>query len=298
MSDFPSSALKHPLAAELLRLPHAYAGATAAVQGPQAAIGVGEMGLHVRLAESLLPHSLGRGGVQWIFAEAGATLAQEYGLLAEAQENEVRRVFFQHKGEAPEGAFALVPSGVTAAYHVAQMLAHAAGASDQAKAADDLLAELAERFSRENAEENPALDLAWRIHGRQPILLEAEGEGGLAVAIWQNLLARVGKTISTPILGDAIATVGGMFEGRQEWRNNTMSLVLGERDAALEIAAEILALRTEEVVDVPHFGEGHAADLAMWYLAAWTSLYVAHIAEEFPADSEVYRRAKASLSAR
>ena len=58
--------------------------------------------------------------------------------------------------------------------------------------------------------------------------------------------------------------------------------------------------RVDEIIHLPfpeHEGDSdYAPTLALWYLGAWTALYLAEIGGQSPEDSPVLPRAQAELS--
>ncbi|MDO4263588.1 MAG: SIS domain-containing protein [Deinococcus sp.] len=281
----------------LLALPGSYSGPVQVQSGPYGAVGTGEGTLAALLAEPLIAASLSTSGTQFVLGSPdSAPLALEYTALAEAAGAQVRRVA---TGGDAEHIDTLIPSGVTATYHGAQYLAYASGNAAEAQKADRLLATLAQSCAGEGVEGNPARELAWRLHSRTPLLLADEGAEGLVLA-WQQLLARVGKSYSVPVLGDPLPVLSGMFEAQHEQGDAKVGLILGDLNPRLELGREIMDSRVDEVIHLPfaeHGGDSdYAPGLALWYLGAWTALYLAEIAGQSPEDSPVLHRAQAELS--
>lgn len=284
----------------LERLPGSYAGPTQPEPGPHGLIGVGEGTLAAHLAATLIPATLTRSGTQFVVFSADAgDAARDYADLAEVAGAAVRRV---STGGAVDDVDVLVPGGLTVTYHAAQYLAHASGHADQAAEAETLLLELRARCAPEVEDGNPARDLAWTLWGRLPLLLAAPDAEALPHA-WQSLLARVGKTLSVPVLGDPLALVTGAFEAQHEKGDAKVALLLGDPDPALLIAREVLESRIDEVVAVPypaggnpaHPG-GYAAQLALWYFGAWVAAYLAERYGVAADDLPVLTRAQAVLA--
>ncbi|MEF2280288.1 SIS domain-containing protein [Deinococcus sp. YIM 134068] len=284
----------------LERLPGSYGGPIQPEPGPHALIGVGEGTLAAHLAATLVPGTLARGGTQFVLssADAGDT-ARDYAALAEVAGAAVRRV---STGGAPGDVDVLVPGGLSTTYHAAQFVAHASGHADQAADAERLLAELRDRCAPAVTEGNPARDLAWSLWGRTPLLLAAPDADALPHA-WQTLLARVGKTLAVPVLGDSLPLVTGAFEARHEGGDAKVAVLLGDPDPAMGIAREVLESRVDEVRHVPyppgvnpeHPG-GYAAQLALWYFGAWVAAYLAERYGTTAADSPVLARAQTALA--
>ncbi|WP_102126897.1 SIS domain-containing protein [Deinococcus planocerae] len=284
----------------LAGLPGSYAGPTQPEPGPHAVIGVGEGTLAAHLAGLLVSGTLARGGTQFVIGSADAAdPARDYADLAEVAGANVRRV---STGGSPSEVDVLVPGGLSTTYHAAQYVAYAGGHADQARDAERLLAGLRDRCAPQVTGDNPARDLAWTLWGRTPLLLAAPDADALPHA-WQTLLARVGKTLAVPVLGDPLPLVTGAFEAQHEKGDAKVALILGDPDPALNIAREVLESRIDEVVAVPyppgvnpaHPG-GYAAQLALWYLGAWVAAYLAERYGARGEDTPVLARAQAALA--
>lgn len=284
----------------LERLPGSYAGPTRPEPGPYGLIGVGEGTLAAHLAATLVPDTLTRSGTQFVVSSADAgDAARDYADLAEVAGAAVRRV---STGGSPDDVDVLVPGGVTTTYHAAQYLAYATGHTREAEEAEGLLADLRDRCRPQLEEGNPARELAWTLWGRTPLLLAAEGAEALPHA-WQALLARVGKTLAVPLLGDPLALVTGAFEAQHEKGDAKVALLLGDTDPALSIVREVLETRIDEVLHVPYPASagaeqpaGYAAQLALWYLGAWVAAYLAERYGVDPSDPPMLARAQAVLA--
>ncbi|SEJ05927.1 phospho-glucose isomerase C-terminal SIS domain-containing protein [Deinococcus reticulitermitis] len=283
----------------LARLPGSYAGPTRAETGPYAVVGSGEGTLAAQLAQTLpgVRGNFTRTGTQFVlFSPDAQDAARTYAELAEVAGAGVRRI---GTGGQAADLDVLVPGGTLATYHFAQALAYGTGHAEDAQAADMLLADLARRCSPEVGEgENPARVLAWSLWGRSPLLIAGEGSEALSHA-WQHLLARVGKTLGVPVLGDALPFVTGAFEAQHERGDGRVALVLGDLDPALGVAQEVLESRIDEVIAVPVPGEtgsAYAGGLALWYLGAWVAAYLAERYGQPAEDSPVLARAQAVLA--
>ncbi|GMA14430.1 phosphosugar isomerase [Deinococcus metallilatus] len=284
----------------LERLPGSYAGPAQPEPSPYGLLGVGEGALAAHLAATLVPDTLTRSGTQFVVSSADAgDAARDYADLAEVAGAAARRV---STGGSPDDVDVLVPGGVTTTYHAAQYLAHATGHAREAGDAERLLAELRDRCAPQIEEGNPARDLAWTLWGRTPLLLAAEGADALPHA-WQSLLARVGKTLAVPVLGDPLVLVTGAFEAQHEKGDAKVALLLGDVDAVLGVAREVLETRIDEVLHVPypeglspeHSG-GYAAQLALWYFGAWVAAYLAERYGLDAGDPPMLTRAQAVLA--
>lgn len=272
-------------------LPGSYAGPTRPEDGPYGLVGAGEGSLAAHLAQTLVASSLTRSGTQFVLSSPDASvLATDYADFATVAGAQVRRVA---TGGTPEEIDTLVPGGPLATYHFAQFVAHASGHSADAQAADTLLADLAGRCAPHVTENNPARDLAWSLWGRLPLLLSAADADALPHA-WQQLLARTGKTLSVPLLGDPLPLVTGAFEAQHEKGDAKVALILGDADDTLLLAREVLESRIDEIIHVPYpdGAQGYPAQLALWYFGAWVAAYLAERYGKEPADVPVLARAQ------
>ncbi|PNY80493.1 SIS domain-containing protein [Deinococcus koreensis] len=272
-----------------------YAGPTRPESGPYGLVGAGEGTLAAHLGQTLVPGVLARSGTQFVLSSPDArAAATDYADLAEVAGASVRHV---STGGAPEEINVLMPGGPLATYHFAQYLAHASGHAGDAQAADALIADLAARCAPHVTENNPARDLAWSLWGRLPLLLAAPDAEALPHA-WQQLLARIAKTLAVPLLGDPLALSTGAFEARHEQGDARVALILGDADETLQLTREILESRIDEIIHVPYpqGAVGYPAQLALWYFGAWVAAYLAERYETSPADLPVLARAQAVLS--
>ncbi len=281
----------------LLALPHASEGAPAR-PGPHAVLGLGEGALAAELLFPLIGRRLTAQGTQFLLAsgdwDAGA---EDYASMAEVSGAQVIRLSDKLEGSGA-GPSALVRRGPLSTYHYAQWVAHAAGFGEEAREADRLLADLAARCAP-GQEENPARTLAWSLWGRAPLLLAAQGEDVLPRA-WQQLLARVGKSLAVPVAHDPLYVLTGAFEARHENGDGRVALVLGDEDEELALAREVLETRVDEVIQVPYpegVG-GYPGNLALWYFGAWVAFYLAERYGQLPEDSPALRAVFANLDAR
>ncbi|THF85897.1 phosphosugar isomerase [Deinococcus sp. KSM4-11] len=272
-----------------------YAGPTKIESGPYGLVGTGEGTLAAHLAQTLVPGVLARSGTQFVLGSPDArSAATDYADLAEVAGASVRHA---STGGAPGEIDVLVPGGPLATYHFAQYLAYASGHADEAQAADALIASLAARCAPHIEEGNPARDLAWSLWGRQPLLLAAPDAEALPHA-WQQLLARVGKTLAIPLLGDPLPLTTGAFEALHEKGDAKVALVLGDLDDPLRLTSEILTTRIDEVIHVeyPDGAQGYAGQLGLWCFGVWVAAYLAERYGTSPADLAVLARAQAVLA--
>ncbi|GGK94353.1 SIS domain-containing protein [Deinococcus radiotolerans] len=276
-------------------LPGSYSGPTRPEDAPYGLAGSGEGTLAAHLAQTLVASSLTRSGTQFVLSSPdAAALATDYADLASVAGAQVRRVA---TGGTPEEIDTLVPGGPLATYHFAQYVAHATGHSEDAQAADALIADLAARCAPHIEENNPARDLAWSLWGRTPLLLAAPDADALPHA-WQQLLARTGKTLSVPLIGDPLPVVTGAFEAQHEKGDAKVAVILGDADDTLLLAREVLESRIDEIIHVPYpdGAVGYPAQLALWYFGAWVAAYLAERYGASAADQPVLGRAQGVMS--
>lgn len=278
------------LYAQLVQLPESYIGPTQVRSGPFSGLAFGEASLALHICEDWI-------NVGFSPAASGTQLILSGGLdfgesaswvdIAEARGCTPLRV-----GVGPlEDLSFLVPEGPLSTYHYVQYLAHLTGNSAQAEEADQALLELSEKCRHENAtENNPAKQLAWKLWTRTPLILASRGVRPLSWG-WQQLLARVGKSMSYALDRDPLVLLSGGFEARHESGDEQVGLVIGNLDEEMELCREILETRVDEVLEVfaPHGLGDHAARLYLWYLGVWTSFYLALAYGKDPGDSDILK---------
>ncbi|GHF47730.1 hypothetical protein HNQ07_002744 [Deinococcus metalli] len=272
-----------------------YAGPTKPDSGPHGLVGTGEGTLAAHLAQTLVPAGLARSGTQFVLGSPDArSAATDYADLAEVAGATVRRA---STGGLPGEIDVLIPGGPLATYHFAQYVAYASGHADDARAADTVISDLAARCAAHVQEGNPARDLAWSVWGRQPLLLAAPDADALPHA-WQQVLARVGKTLAIPLLGDPLSLSTGAFEARHEKGDAKVAVILGDADDTLLLAREILETRIDEVIHVPYpeGAQGYAGHLGLWYFGVWVAVYLAERYGVSPTDLDVLARAQRVLA--
>lgn len=285
----------------LLALPHASEGA-APRPGPHAVLGLGEGALAAELLFPLIGRRLSAQGTQFLLASGDwDAAAQDYASMAEVSGAQLVRLGDRLADAVTpdrESPSALVRRGPLSTYHYAQWVAHAAGFSEEAREADRLLADLAARCAPD-VDENPARALAWSLWGRVPLLLAAQGEDVLPRA-WQQLLARIGKSLAVPVAHEPLYILTGAFEARHENGDGRVALILGDEDEELTLAREVLETRVDEVIHVPYpegVG-GYAGNLALWYFGLWVATYLAERYGQPPEDSAALRAVFAGLDGR
>lgn len=284
-----------PFMSLLLALPGSYDGPTKPETAPYAVVGAGEGTLAAHLTQTLVPATLTRAGTQFVLSSPdGRAAATDYAEVAEVAGAAARQI---GTGGAPGEIDVLVPGGPLATYHFAQCVAYASGHAAQAQAADALMRDLALRCAPDVASDNPARDLAWSLWGRTPLLLAAPDADALPHA-WQQVLARTGKTLATPLVGDLLPLVTGAFEAQHEKGDAKVALILGDADETLLLAREVLDSRIDEIIHVPYpdGSGGYEGQLALWYFGLWVAAYLAERYQMDPADMGVLGRAQGTLS--
>lgn len=279
----------------LSELPGSYAGPTRPLSAPYSVVGAGEGALAASLLSPLIASNFARSGTQLIlFSPDAADAARVYSELAEVAGAAVRRI---STGGLAQEVETLVPGGALATYHFAQAAAYATDHAADAEEAERVLRGVAEACGPQAGDTSPARLLAWELWGRAPLLLAApEAEGVLGA--WQQLLARVGKSLAVPVLGDPLPFVTGAFEARHEVGDGRVAVLLGDLDPALTIAREVLESRVDELhhVPAPQTGSPYAAGLGLWYFGAWVAFYLAERYGLSPSDPPVLPRAQAALT--
>jgi len=272
---------------QLLELPYSYAGPQATMDAPYSGVAYGEASLALALCEEWVTLELGKVGTQFVLSSG-----LDFGEALEFTDlSEIRGVTVKRVGVAAtlgDLSF-MVPRGPLSTYTYCQYLAYATGHSSDASSADAALSELAQRCRIEiPTEENPAKKLAWTLWTRTPLLLASRDYLALTWG-WQEMLARVGKSMSFALTHSPLLLLSGGFEARHETGDERVAVLLGPVDAEMILAREILETRVDEVLEVPFPDglEGYAAQMYLWSLGAWTAFYLALAYGQDPADSVV-----------
>lgn len=285
----------------LTKLPHSYEGSRKIQAAPYSVEGLGE-GL---MATALLgeTNSAAEGGTFFLLTSGEYhTLSDMAAEIARAKEQIPFVISTILDDKAEENIAQLVPEGVTSTYHFVQAVLYATNRAELAAENDRCFAEIA-ALCEPSHEQNPARDLAWKIWNRIPLLIPEEGSEVLTLA-WQGLLARVAKVPSIPVQGDTLAVLSGMFEGRHEFSDGKLALLLdadeGENSSfSMRITAELLKTRTDEVIAIPcpvHTSHSINKRLSFWYFGLWVAAYLAQCYEQDPHDHPVWAQVKEVLS--
>ena len=298
------------LARQLEALPGSYTGPTRVLPAPHGVIGFGEGALAAELSREFIDAGGIAGGTQFILAgglDFGAVDAAT--LISEASgatvfqmgsprvsrvrrsEDEISLVLLEgDDDDGDETEVARVEPGPLATYHYAVALAHMTGNAEKASAAEAALERLRDACkSGVPTDENPAKQLAWKLWTRTPLLIAAGGFSPQPWA-WQLSLARLGKSMSIPVPGNALEIVSSGFEARHESGDSHVALFLGGEDESLRMARELLETRVDEVIAVPTTErDTFAANLELWYLSCWVSFYLSLMYSLDPVDSASLR---------
>lgn len=198
-----------------------------------------------------------------------------------------------------------VPGGVLSPYVHLSYLAHATGHRAALEGAEARMRELAPRLGPDVPTElNPAKTVAWTLWNRVPMLITGRAMAGLQPLV-QQVLARVGKTLSIPSGAHPTGVVTGAFEGRHQLGDDVVGLVLGPENREVTLVREVLGTRVAQIENLAaHAGEPLAGvgdpvaqALVLWYLTAWVAAYLALLHSFDPADSEVYGKVRDSAEA-
>ena len=164
------------------------------------------------------------------------------------------------------------------------------------------MAELLPRLGPDVAtERNPAKTVAWTLWNRVPLLITSRTRAPLQPLI-QQLLARVGKTLSITTGTHPAGVVTGAFEGRHQLGDDMVGLVLGPEDREVALVREVLGTRVAQVESLAAYAGDPVAGLedpvgealVVWYLSAWVAGYLALLHDFDPGESAVYRRVRDS----
>lgn len=189
-----------------------------------------------------------------------------------------------------------VDSGPLSLYTFASYLGHATGHHDAVSQLDSAMRTIADRCRPAAPTEiNPAKALAWTLWNRVPVLLANRSNVGVTQLV-QRVFARVGKSLSIALGEHPLELVTGALEGNHALGDDLLALVIGEDDAELALAREVLGTRVAQVERLEAaelLGGELPADrpvVAMihWYLALWVAAYLAILHGRDPADDQVY----------
>ncbi len=198
-----------------------------------------------------------------------------------------------------------VAAGTLSPYVHVSYLAYATGHAEALAAAEARMRDLAPQLAKDVPTElNPAKRLAWALWNRVPLLLSPRALVPLQ-ALVQQVLARVGKTLSVTAGAHPSAVAAAAFEGRHQLGDDVVGLVLGAEDRELELVREVLATRVAQVENLAEqvgdpiagLGDTVAQALVLWYLSVWVAAYLALLHGFDPSDDDVYGRVRDSAEA-
>jgi hypothetical protein len=298
------------LAQTLEALPGSYDGPKRALPAPYGVIGYGEGAWAAEVARDWIDSAIITGGTQFVLlggldfgeAEAGMILAQAAGATLyrmgvgtkEARATRDEKGLTLKLSAEFEQLEHLIPFSPPSSYTYLQALCYATDAEKSATEADRVLADLCERCKTDvHSDTNPAKQLAWKLWTRTPLLL-AGTQFQNQIWIWQELLSRIGKSMSIPIERNPLTVIASGFEARHESGDSLVALLLGGSDEVLEYMQEVLESRVDEIIHVPAAdAEPYAQQLGLWYFGAWVSLYLALLYGQDPKDSAALNQLRA-----
>ncbi|GGJ40714.1 SIS domain-containing protein [Deinococcus roseus] len=269
----------------LAALPGSYAGPRKTLPAPYGAVGYEEGALPLRLT-SFVDKSMVAQGTQFLLGNVHDPEGDDLVNIAEVSGAHVQRVGVS---QSLKDLDYLVPTQPLSLYTYTQYLAHATGNGEEAEKADQALSVLAERCTFQvPTEQNPAKQMAWSLWTRTPLLLASRSHAPL-ISAWQHLLGRIGKSMSVPLEFEPLITLSGGFEARHESGDERVALVIGEADAEMQLAREILETRIDEIIPVlpPENLSEYARNLYLWYFGAWVSYYLALTYNQDPRDTKI-----------
>lgn len=268
---------------KLSALPASYAGARQVYAEPYSGMAFGEGVLPLLLCSDWIPERLAQTGTQFILSGGQAEDAETFARIIEAREGQVVRL---GTAERLDQLTQLIPLDVLSTYAYAQSLAYATDHAADAEEADQLLADLRDRcLPSVLSDQNPAKQLAWSIWTRTPLLI-ASHDFQMQLAVWQQAIARLGKSMSIPVPHAPLLVLSGGFEARHEVGDERLALLIGSIDNEMQLCREILATRVDEVLEVVPVEAGdYAQNMYLWYLATWVGYYLALAYQTDPADS-------------
>ena len=189
-----------------------------------------------------------------------------------------------------------IEPGVLSLYTYASYLAHATGHSEALAQANAVMTTLRDRLRPEvETERNPAKALAWALWNRVPLLIAPKSDAG-ALNLLQRVFARVGKLLSISAGEHPLEFLAGAFEGRHNLADDVVGVIIGDEDAEMRLAKEVLETRAAQLehMALPFEGVGEpladpgARALVFWYTSLWVAAYLAFLHEQSPEDSQVY----------
>ncbi len=283
--------------ARLAALPGSYDGPDGLRAEPYGLTGFGEASALSAALRSWVDAPLVVSGTQFMLA-SGFDYG-ELGALKLIMDSDVEVITLGFEAYKPD--FRVEP-GVLSLYTYASYLAHATGHNEALMQAEGVMVALRDYLRPEvETERNPAKALAWTLWNRVPLLLAPRGDAGV-LNLLQRIFARVGKSLSISAGEHPLEFLAGAFEGRHNLADDVVGLVVGEEDAEMRLAKEVLETRVAQLepLTLPFGGIGEpladpgARALVLWYISLWTAAYLAFLHEQSPEDSQVYEALQAA----
>ncbi len=278
--------------AALASLPHSYDGPDGLREEPYGLMAYGEASSLPQLLQSWVDAPLVLSGTQFLLV-GGFDYGDAAPFKLNAELGGAEVVVLGHGVHEPG---VLVPPHAFSTYTYAGYLAHATGHRDAWETANRLMYDLLGVVRPEvETEGNPAKMLAWQLWNRVPILVASRRQAGLAELV-QRVLGRVGKSLSISLGAHPLEPLSGAFEGRRQFGDDVVGLLLGTEDDETLLARELLESRVAQVerLTLPFGGVGEALEdagaeaIVLWYLALWVAGYLASLHRLEPGDSEIY----------
>lgn len=282
----------------LAALPGSYDGPDGLQPGPYGVLGFGEGAVLAGLLAPWADANLVGQGTQFVLA-SGFDFGEAAALRLTAELAGARPIVL---GDAAFEPSYRVPAGTLSPYIHLSYLGRATGHVEALEAAESRMAELLPRLGPDvPTERNPAKTVAWTLWNRVPLLITSRTRAPLQPLI-QQLLARVGKTLSITTGTHPAGVVTGAFEGRHQLGDDMVGLVLGPEDREVALVREVLGTRVAQVESLAAYAGDPVAGLedpvgealVVWYLSAWVAGYLALLHDFDPGESAVYRRVRDS----
>lgn len=279
-------------------LPGSYDGPDGRQPGPYGVLAFGEASVLPPLLGTWVDGAMVPDGTQFVLA-SGFDFGEVAALRLHAELHGATPIVI---GDAAFQPSYRVPGGALSLYHHLGYLAHATGHTEALQDAEDRMRAWAPSLAPDAPTElNPAKRLAWTLWNRVPLLLSGRGAAHLQTLV-QQVLARVGKTLSIPTGAHPAVVVAGAFEGRHQLGDDVVGLVVGPEDGETALVREVLATRVAQIESLNEsagaplagMSDPVAEALVLWYFSTWVAAYLALLHDREPGDDEVYRRVRDS----
>ena len=281
---------------DLTKLPNSYEGPDGVQPEPYGLFAYGEASSLPAVYRGWVDAPLVVNGTQFLFA-GGFDSGDAVTLKLNAEMAGANVVLLGHDVHEPNLHVAPHPLSF---YTYSSYLAYATGHKEDLQQANATMAQLAGQLKAEvEANQNPAKTLAWSLWNRVPLVLTSKRNAGLASAV-QRMFARVGKAFAVTVGEHPLETVTGMLEGRHGFGDDIVVLALGDEDADMALAKEVLSSRVAQIeaISLP-FGNvtsaptnGGAQALVLWYISAWVAAYLALLNQLDPGVNGIYDAAR------